>query len=253
MITGYKSKTRPYGMMVRVGNGYRSKERLIYGQGWFSAIGRFFRGIFKPAVKTAIKSGSRVARTAVRRGAKTFAKSGIKQATKAGVQIAKSGAKKIGQKVTKESVKKFGKKVGRELADTAKDIAVDAAIDSLTSIAEGKDKNVIIEEQKQRAINRGKDKIKEVSKREKELIQKRTRELLREEEERAKEEAKKLQKNLNETFNSVISGDGIPRLGGPNIRRIKPSYRGGPAIQGKALVQLGTKPKRKRRRNLKKV
>jgi hypothetical protein len=253
MITGYKAHTRPYGMMVRVGNGYRSKERLIYGQGWFSSVVRFVKGIFKPAVKTAIKSGARVARTAVKKGAKTFAKSGIKEATKAGVSIAKSGARKIGKKITKESVKKFGKKVGRELADTAKDIAVDAVIDTITGVAEGKDKNVIIQEQKERAINRGKDKIKEVSKREKELIQKRTRELLREEEARAKDEAKKLQKNLNETFNSVISGDGIPRLGGPNVRKIKPAYRGGPAIQGKALVQLGTKPKRKRRRNLKKV
>jgi len=248
MITGYKAQTRPYGMVVKIGKGYKPKERMIYdGTGIFSAIGRFFKGIFKPALKGAIKSSVSAGKTALKRGSKAFAKTGIKQATKAAERISKDAAKKVAKKVTKESVKKYGKKIGKEVADMAKDIAVDAAIEGITDLASGKDKNVILEEQKQRALQRGKNKISEISSREKDLIRRQTRELLKEEEARAREEAKKLQDNLNSSFDSVIGNGMAPRLGGPNIRKAK-------KVKGSALVQLGTNPpKRRRRRNLKKV
>lgn len=160
-------------------------------------------------MKAVVKSG---ARTASKIGAKV-AKTGIKQASKAGVRIAKDAGKKVASKITKESVKKYGKKIGKELAETATEIAISSAIDGLTGLSEGKSKDEIIEEQRANVIKKGKAKISEISAREKDLIQRRTRDLLKEEEVRARDEARKLQKNLNDSFDSVIGGEGLVRMG----------------------------------------
>lgn len=208
MNAGYKSQSRPYTQISVIGNGY-NKDRLIYGEGIFSFLVNAVKSIFKPAMKAVVKSG---ARTASKIGAKV-AQTGIKQASKAGVRIAKDAGKKVASKITKESVKKYGKKIGKELASTAAEIAISSAIDGLTGLSEGKSKDEIIEEQRANVMKKGKAKISEISAREKDLIQRRTRDLLKEEEVRARDEARKLQKNLNDSFDSVIGGEGLVRMG----------------------------------------
>lgn len=235
MNSGYKSQSRPYTQLSVIGNGY-NKDRLIYGQGVFSFIARAIKSIFKPAMKAVVKSG---ARTASKIGAKV-AKTGIKQASKAGVRIAKDAGKKVASKITKESVKKYGKKIGKELAETATEIAISSAIDGLTGLSEGKSKDEIIEEQRANVMKKGKAKISEISAREKDLIQRRTRDLLKEEEIRAREEAKKLQKNLNDSFDSVIGGEGLVQMG---VQPKRTRGRGKPK----------PKPKPKGRRNVRRI
>lgn len=234
MYGGYKSQSKPYTQISVIGHGFK-KDRMIYGEGIFSFLAKAIKSIFKPAMKAVVKSG---ARAASKVGA-TVAKTGIKQAAVAGQRIAKDAGKKLAKNITKESVKKYGKKIGKELAETAAEVAISSAIDGLTGLSEGKSKDEIIEEQKKNVIKKGKAKISEISNREKDLIQRRTRELLKEEEARARDETKKLQKNLNDSFDSII-GDGM------NKKMNKKT--------GKGLVRLGDKPKRRaRRRNLKKI
>ena len=233
MHGGYKSQSKPYTQISVIGHGYK-KDRMIYGEGIFSFLAKAIKSIFKPAMKAVVKSGAKAASKA----GQQFAKTGLKQATKAGVRIAKDAGKKVAKNITKESVKKYGKKIGKELVSTAADVAISSAIEGLTDLGEGKSKEEIIEKQKKNVMAKGKAKISEISNREKDLIQRRTRELLKEEEARARDETKKLQKNLNESFDSII-GDGM------NKKMNKKT--------GKGLVRLGDKPKRGRRRNLKKI